>query len=54
VVEADAEQEVIGAWESAGYTAWSAGAIEHAAGRTGEAAKGVSGGIVELTGSWED
>jgi len=54
VVEAGSEEEVIGAWESAGYTAWSAGVIEHAAGRTGEAAKGVSGGLVELTGSWED
>ncbi len=54
VVEAGAEQEVIGAWESAGYTAWTAGVIEDAAGRTGEAAKGVSGGLVELTGSWED
>jgi Phosphoribosylaminoimidazole (AIR) synthetase len=54
VVEAGSEQAVIGAWESAGYTAWSAGVIEDAAGRTGEAAKGVSGGLVELTGSWED
>jgi phosphoribosylformylglycinamidine cyclo-ligase len=54
VVETGSEQGVIDAWESAGYTAWAAGVIEDAAGRTGESAKGVSGGLVELTGSWED
>jgi len=54
VVESGAEQDVINAWSAAGYAAWRAGVVQDAGGRTGEAAKGVSGGIVELTGSWED
>ena len=52
VTSPGAEEAVVAAWEDAGYTAWVAGFVEDAAGQTGEAAKGVSGGLVQLIGDW--
>ncbi|CAI8332083.1 MAG: Phosphoribosylformylglycinamidine cyclo-ligase [Cellulomonadaceae bacterium TMED98] len=52
VTSPGAEEAVVAAWEDAGYTAWVAGFVEDAAVQTGEAAKGVSGGLVQLIGDW--
>lgn len=53
ICQAGHSADVISSFEASGHRAWRAGVIEQAAeGAVAEAAKGVSGGIVELRGSW--
>ncbi len=53
VCEAGRGADVVASFEASGHSAWIAGSISEArADQHAEAAKGVSGGIVELIGSW--
>ena len=53
ICKAGTAGDVISSFEASGHSAWVAGTIEKAPeGAVAEAAKGVSGGIVELRGAW--
>ena len=53
VCEAGRGADVVASFEASGHSAWVAGVVSQAqAGQEAEAAKGVSGGYVELTGAW--
>jgi phosphoribosylformylglycinamidine cyclo-ligase len=53
VCEAGSGADVVASFEQSGHRAWIAGTVTEAhEGQVAEAAKGVSGGFVELRGSW--
>ena len=53
VCEAGSGADVVASFEQSGHQAWIAGTVTEAhEGQVAEAAKGVSGGFVELRGSW--
>ena len=53
VCEAGSSADVVASFEQSGHRAWIAGTVTQAhEGQVAEAAKGVSGGFVELRGSW--
>jgi phosphoribosylformylglycinamidine cyclo-ligase len=53
VCEAGSSADVVASFEQSGHQAWIAGTVTEAhEGQVAEAAKGVSGGFVELRGSW--